>query len=218
MKLVSMGISKHALQLLPTCKKHSPKTRFKDAELQRLCKESKHTWTEWVDAGRPTSGDLYERKNSQKREVRCRINVLEAIRERRRIQCIDHGFRNQHPRRFSKPKCSVPCSKLHINECTITEKPELLQAWKSHFSSLSKTKITDAVVDQTLQDELIRMAHSSHNNEDHVFDIDLEFEEVDKAVVHLSNGKATGPDGMTGEHLKYGGSLKIPLIPTATEV
>ena len=36
------------------------------------------------------------------------------------------------------------------------------------------------------------------------FDIDLEFEEVDKAVVHLSNGKAAGPDGMTGEH---GGSL-----------
>ena len=144
MKLVSMGICKHALQLLPTCKKHSSKTRFKDAELQRLCKESKHTWTEWVDAGRPTSGDLYERKNSQKREVRCRINVLEAIRERRRIQRIDHGFRNQHPRRFSKPKCSVPCSKLHINERTITEKPELLQAWKSHFSSRSKTKITDA--------------------------------------------------------------------------
>ena len=60
------------------------------------------------------------------------------------------------------------------------------------------------MVDQTLQDELIRMAHSSHNNEDHVFDIDLEFEEVDKAVVHLSNGKTAGPDGMTGEHLKYG--------------
>ena len=35
MKLVSMGICKHALQLLPTCKKHSSKTRFKDAELQR---------------------------------------------------------------------------------------------------------------------------------------------------------------------------------------
>ena len=59
-------------------------------------------------------------------------------------------------------------SSLVINEHTITEKPELLQAWKSHFSSLSKTKITDAVVDQTLQDEVIRMAHSSHN-EDHVF-------------------------------------------------
>ena len=91
-----------------------------------------------------------------------------------------------------------------LMSATITE---LLQAWKSHFSSRSKTKITDAVVDQTLQDELIRNAHSSHNNEDHVFDIDLEFEEVDKAVVHLSNGKAAGPDGMTGEHLKYGGSL-----------
>ena len=96
---------------------------------------------------------------------------------------------------------SPEISKLHINERTITE------AWKCHFSSRSKTKITDAVVDQTLQDELIRNVHSSHNNEDHVFDIDLEFEEVDKAVVHLSNGKAAGPDGMTGEHLKYGGSL-----------
>ena len=134
------------VSMLYSCFQHVRNTRLKlDSRMLNYRGSVKRVSTPGLN-GRPTSGDLYERKNSQKREVRCRINVLEAIRERRRIQRIDHGFRNQHPRRFSKPKCSVPCSKLHINERTITEKPELLQAWKSHFSSLSKTKITDAVV------------------------------------------------------------------------
>ena len=95
--------------MLYSCFQHVRNTRLKlDSRMLNYCKESKHTWTEWVDAGRPTSGDLYERNNSQKREVCCRINVLEAIRERRRIQRIDHGFRNQHPVGFQSQNAQFP--------------------------------------------------------------------------------------------------------------
>ena len=212
LNLVSTGILNSAFQLLPLHKKHIPRRRFKDAELQRLCDESKQTWIEWVDAGRPTSGDLYERKKRMKKEVRCRINILQAIGERRRIQRIDKNFRDRHPRRFTKPKSSAPCSKLRVNNQSITEQTELLQVWENHFNSLSKSKFTDAAVMQDLQEGLVRMNCESRNNEDYIFDIDFGVEEVGKSIKNLPNRKAAGPDGISGEHLKFGGGLLITWI------
>ena len=73
-----------------------------------------------------------------------------------------------------------------------------------------------------------------------VFDIDFEAEEVQQPIKHLPNGKAAGPDGISGEHLKFSGSmlrtwitqvfnailslssvslhlLKFPIIPLSTK-
>ena len=44
-------------------------------------------------------------------------------------------------------------------------------------------------------------------HEDYVFDMNFEAEEVSKAISMLWNGKAAGPDGVSGEHLKFGGWL-----------
>ena len=62
-------------------------------------------------------------------------------------------------------------------------------------------------VDQALQDDFTHMTHDSLNNEDYVFDIEFEAEEVEKAIEHLPNGKAAGPDGVSGKHLKFGGNI-----------
>ena len=68
-ELITVGMSKLALQLLPLNKeKRTSRRRFKDAELQSLCSESKQTWSKWADAGRPTSGDLYEKKKENAEE------------------------------------------------------------------------------------------------------------------------------------------------------
>ena len=40
-----------------------------------------------------------------------------------------------------------------------------------------------------------------------MFDLEFEAEEVSKAISKLQNGKAAGPDGVSSEHLKFGGSL-----------
>jgi hypothetical protein len=66
LKLVTTGVCKFAIESLPVCKgRNTSKRIFKDDELKRLCGESKQTWSEWVDAGRPITGDLYERKKKQ---------------------------------------------------------------------------------------------------------------------------------------------------------
>ena len=72
------GVCKYATQLLPPhCKKTASRKRFCDTELKRLCDDSKQTWSEWVAAGRPTTGELFDKKKSLKRAVRHRINTLE---------------------------------------------------------------------------------------------------------------------------------------------
>ena len=83
------GVCNFATLLLPLHKRNTSKKRFRDSELQRLCEDSKQMWSEWVDAGCPTTGDLYIVKNSLKTAVRQRINTLEAIKERKKIQQRD---------------------------------------------------------------------------------------------------------------------------------
>ena len=39
------------------------------------------------------------------------------------------------------------------------------------------------------------------------FNKEFEAEEVEKAIEQLPNGKAAGPDGVSGEHLKFGGDI-----------
>ena len=51
------------------------------------------------------------------------------------------------------------------------------------------------------------MSYDSLNNEYCVFDIEFEAEEVEKVIEQLPNGKATGPDEVSGEHLKFGGNI-----------
>ena len=86
-QLVTQGITKIAVQHLPLRKSRGkPKRQFNDPGLRALCRESKQTWHQWKEAGRPTSGDLFERKKRMKRAIRQRINILEAIQVRRGIQ------------------------------------------------------------------------------------------------------------------------------------
>ena len=46
------------------------KHRFTDKILTQLSAKSKKAWKEWNDAGRPTSGHLYDAKCSLRAEVR----------------------------------------------------------------------------------------------------------------------------------------------------
>ena len=46
---------------------------------------------------------------------------------------------------------------------------------------------------------------SSKANEDSVLDQDITLEEIDYAVKSMQNGKSSGPDNVSVEHLKYGG-------------
>ena len=148
-----------------------------------------------------------------KRAIRQCINILEAIRVRRGIQKKDEMFRNYHPRRFTKPKSSGPCMKLRVEGNIITKKKELLLAWAKQFHTLGKSKITDHSDVEDLQSNTVKMERHSFNNEDFMLDIPVQVEEIEGAIKSLPSGKAASFDGVTSEHLKFGGeSLNIWIV------
>lgn len=70
------------------------------------------------------------------------------------------------------------------------------------FHSLGKSKIPEA---DNLQDNTTAMNQLSLENEDFVFDVPIEVEEIEHAIKSLPNSKAAGHDGVMGEHLKFDG-------------
>ena len=60
------------------------KTRdyYNDKELTHLCKASKSSWLDWKNAGRPLSGHLHKKRNSDKKRVCARLNLLMARQDR----------------------------------------------------------------------------------------------------------------------------------------
>ena len=85
--------------------------------------------------------------------------------------------------------------------------PKSTTVWENHFSSLSKSRITGTCEVQALQREIMSLTTASRSHEDYVFDVEFVVEEVSKAISKLPNRKATGPDGVSSELLKFGGSL-----------
>ena len=51
------------------------------------------------------------------------------------------------------------------------------------------------------------MTHQSQNNNEYIFDVPFEVDEVENAIKCLPTGKAAGPDGVTSEHFELGGKL-----------
>ena len=95
---VSRSIQEAALSTLPL---HKPakkqKKWYSDTMLSNLCKQKKDSWDKWKEAGCPKEGVLYEQRKALRDQVRKRIKICRANKERKRIEKIDHDFRNKHP-------------------------------------------------------------------------------------------------------------------------
>ena len=118
-------------------------------------------------------------------------------------------FNSHHPDRFKMPKKQLPaCKKLHVNGNTYTEPEDLLKCWHDHFVALGKSKLPTSNMSSREPSDFINsdlLFKSSLHNEDFVLDYEIEMEEVVAAVKGMRNGKSSGTDGISAEHLKHGG-------------
>ena len=182
------------------------RVRMKDDILSRLCCQSRAAWRAWKEAGSPREGPLFEQKNQLRREVRTRVNYCSAMVERRRVQRREM-FRSQDSSRFRVPgKQRSRCSKLRVDGRLLSDPEELLTAWSSHFRMLSESK-KDVPELSELGKRVEEMAAESFANEEAILDAPFTREEVARALKKLKARKAAGPDGIVGEHLKWGGAV-----------
>ena len=130
-----------------------------------------------------------------------------------------------HPDRFQVPRKKTVCRKLRVNGTTYTNTTDLLRCWHDYFQSLGQSRHSNRANNSILDTDLL--FHSSFANKDGVLDENLTIEEVERAVKSLKNCKSSGADGITAEHLKYGGPdipswlkrifnsiIKLEVIPT----
>ena len=204
-QLVTKHIADAANRTLPHV---MPRKRrfFRDATLKQICDKSKVAWKAWVDAGRPPDGPLYDSKNHWRREVKKRVHLCAAMEERKRVRRREELFRSGSRHRFRAPhKRKSRCSKLKVGNDLISNKEDLLHIWADHFTELSKSRINDTDGLQHLKDKVQSLYNASLSNEEYLLDMPFTTEELEQVIRKLKMRKACGPDGLLGEHLKFGG-------------
>ena len=139
---------------LPHFSNSRKKTRdfYNDKELKHLCKASKSSWLDWKNAGRPLSGHLHEKRNSDKKRVRARLNLLRARQDRINSEHIDKNFRDKAKRRFRTPQTGTPHgTRLSINGTITLNQSDVISAWATHFEELGASKVNESSSSQPLQ-------------------------------------------------------------------
>ena len=119
---------------------------------------------------------------------------------------VDKRFRAPH-------RMKSRCSKLRVNGEVLSNKENLLSAWADHFSRLSKSHAHSEEGLKQLGNKINDLAFASLSNEEHILDVPFTLEEVKCAIMKLKSRKSCGPDGLSAEHLKWGGdSLHLWLL------
>ena len=210
-KHIAALIKEAAESLLPHCEAKKA-SRFKDSTLSKLCVTSKVAWEAWKDGGRPNVGPLHEAKCLACNEVRRRIKVCAAMKERKRVQRREYLFRKNANSRFKLPqkRKKSQCTRLRVGGKLISDPTQLLEAWTSHFQDLAQSQIHMHEGLQELQLELASLASESYQKEEPFLDIPFTADEV-KCILQkkLKLRKSSGPDDLTTEHLWYGGPSVI---------
>ena len=204
---VALLIISAAETLLPHCEGKKT-TRFKDRTLSQLCTNSKSAWRKWDDSGRPSEGPLYEAKCNARKEVRKRVKACAAMKERKRVLNREHLFRTNDHRRFKLPqrRKKSHCTRLRVDGQLISDPTKLLEVWSTHFETLAQSQMDSQPVLQELQTELSSLATTSYQREEHFLDVPFSVEEVEHILGNkMKLGKASGPDSLMTEHLRYGG-------------
>ena len=110
-----------------------------------------------------------------------------------------------------------------IDGKVISDPESLLSAWTGYFKSLSRSRSNEKPGLQPLSKQVDILVAESFKHEEMILDIPFSQTEVIDAVARLKKGKSAGPDGLQGEHSKFGGNavvvwLKEVLIITELEV
>ena len=161
---------------------------------------------------RPCEGPLYEAKCFTHKEVKRRIKICVAMEERKRVQRREHLFKTNAHSRFKLPqkRRKSQCTRLRMNGILISDPTELLAAWTSHFQKLAQSQIELHPGLQELQQKMATLSSTSFQKEETFLDVPFTEEEVECILQKkMKLKKASGPDDLTTEHLRYGGQVIV---------
>lgn len=186
--------SGESLQKVKAKKKGKPGWNAHVAEFFTKARQASQ---EWILAGKPRHGPVYEQKRVTNAQYKYAIRfitknerAMRADSMARKLSCNNTSDFRKEVKTVTARKTSLPCA---IDGTSGTD--NILELWRQHYSRLFNC----------VQSEICMV-----NDVDHV-DV-IMAHEVLKAVTKLSKNKASGQDGVSAEHLKFASVRLAPML------
>ena len=90
----------------------------------------------------------------------------------------------------------------------MSQRDDLIKVWMNHFHNLSKSLVKEDTLND-LSERIRSLATASLQNEEYILDVPFTLDELRGAVARLKSRKSCGSDGLSAEHVKWGGETLI---------
>ena len=206
-------------------KRSAPKLKIASSSMKEASAKNKRVFWEWKKSGKPRETDnvLYMAVKSSKRDLRreCRKS-LATKRNDYKQEILDSRDRNSKVfhRLISnqKGKSTNIMTELTVSQKTFKTEQEILEGWKIHFSKLAEKSDPEGfdreyigLVDKDLGD-IIDICKWQQKER-----VILSISEIEKAIRSLNKGKAPDINGLTVEHILYGGQELLEKVATVIQ-
>jgi exonuclease III len=203
-------LSKVALDNVPCMKKNYLKFWW-NQELNELKAQAVATHHDWLAAGKPHSGPVFEARKKGK------YSYKSVIRQRKMQQTdsisnsLHDALINKDHTTFWKMWKSKMGSKngLPKNVNNFSNEPDIANAFAKSFSDACSSNSTDRNIELFNEFSAMKLNYlNDHYNHDYSISIEL----VDKMIYNLKNGKAASSDNLTAEHIKHCHPIIVSLL------
>ena len=205
-----------------------PKARYRkhvrpywNSTLSELKKEKVSAYRLWSDEGRPRDplSPVWVNHKNAKRNFRRELRKVQREYEQKQINDLvvsaecDRTHFWKLVKNVRQPKQASTIAIRNRQGRVVQEMDEVVEAWRDHFSFLSRKKDSDKYDNEHYKMVTQKVKEWSTCQDQGTFMVDpLRHAEIRKAINKLNKGKATGCDGVSAEHLQFAGNKIIDVL------
>ena len=199
-------------------KYQKPYWRADDNALNDLHHTMRERRIDWLREGRPRgyAYQSYTLYKEAKRQFRKKMRQLAQKAEKDFYDTVEEAaemdqkqfWRLINQKKKQKGNCVY---ELKVNDKILRKPKDILNSWEEHFSDLysgdsGSEKFDNQFYIET-EREFIRLQNGSQIELNDILADPVDNRELECILKKLKMGKSSGPDGLTNEHLKYGGNV-----------
>ncbi|XP_078665516.1 uncharacterized protein LOC144907947 [Branchiostoma floridae x Branchiostoma belcheri] len=214
--LITSVLIDTAAEVIPARKGKRHQKPYWSPEVALAHKVQAEAWLQWKEGGRPEERENillrnYKRSKNNFRNVLRRAKQLQEEKDNDELAELagtdETAFwRKVQQRRGKKEKPQA----VRKGGQLVTDPREVREAWAQHFFALGnededENELFNEEHKALIAAEVEKMTRESYKNNDSILAEPFTVAEVASVCMKLKNGKSAGKDGLTYEHMKYGG-------------